>query len=63
MESREGNHRITPAGALEQKLVGDRGVSTNVFEVSADGKLTMKTTVAADKLPSVIRFTTSYVRK
>ena len=59
----EVSHRITPAGALEQKLIGDRGVSTNVFAVSADGKLSMKTTVSADKLPSAIRFTTTYLRK
>lgn len=59
----EVSHRITPAGALEQKLVGDRGVSTNVFALAADGKLSMKTTVTADKLPSAIRFTTTYVRK
>lgn len=59
----EVSHRITPAGALEQKLVGDRGTSTNVFTISADGKLSMKTTVTADKLPSAIRFTTTYVRK
>jgi hypothetical protein len=59
----QASHRITPAGALEQKLIGDRGVSTNVFTVSAEGKLLMKTTVTADKLPSPIRFTTTYVRK
>lgn len=59
----EVSHRITPDGALEQKLIGDRGVSTNVFTISADGKLSMRTTVTADKLPSTLRFTTTYVRK
>lgn len=59
----EVSHRITPDGALEQKLIGDRGVSTNVFTISADGKLSMRTAVTADKLPSTLQFTTTYVRK
>lgn len=56
-------HRITPDGSLEQNLVGDRGVSTNVFSLAEDGRLLMKTTVEADKLPSTLRFTTTYARK
>lgn len=59
----EVSYRITPEGALEQKLIGDRGVSTNVFAISADGKLSMRTKVTADKLPSTLQFTTTYVRK
>lgn len=56
-------HRISADGALEQNLVGDRGVSTNVFTLSEDGQLSMKTTVESEKLPSAIRFTTTYARK
>lgn len=59
----EVNHRITAEGALKQRLVGERGMSVNVFEVDGSGRLTMKTTIDADKLPSTIRFSTSYVRR
>jgi hypothetical protein len=56
-------HRIMPDGSLEQNLIGDRGVSTNVFSLAEDGRLSMRTTVEAEKLPSTIRFTTTYARK
>ena len=56
-------HRIRADGALEQDLIGDRGVSTNVFSLLDNGHLMMKTTVESEKLPSTIRFTTTYARK
>lgn len=59
----EVTHRVTKAGALEQRLVGDRGVSTNLFSLSKEGRLVLKTTIDADKLPSTIRFSTTYARK
>lgn len=59
----EVTHRIKSDGNLEQKLVGDRGVSTNSFSLRADGRMLMTTTVKAEKLPSDIRFSTTYARK
>ena len=56
-------HRVNGGGALRQILVGDRGVSTNVFRLSKDGRLVVETTIEADKLPSTIRFSTTYARK
>ena len=56
-------HRVTDDGALRQVLVGDRGVSTNVFRLSKNGRLVVDTTIEADKLPSPIRFSTTYARK
>ncbi len=57
------SHRVSEAGALTQRLVGERGPSVNRFDVSDSGRLTMKTTIEADKLPSPIRFSTTYVRR
>ncbi len=59
----EVTHRVGSDGALTQRLVGDRGISVNVFEVDRSGRLTMKTTIEAEKLPSPIRFSTTYVRR
>lgn len=59
----EVSHRLRADGTLEQRLVGGRGMSVNVFEVNGSGRLTMKTTIEADKLPSPIRFSTTYVRR
>lgn len=59
----EVTHRITKEGALEQKLIGDRGTSRNVFGLRKDRQVEMKTTITADKLPSTIRFATTYARK
>ena len=56
-------HRVTDDGALRQILIGDRGVSTNIFRSSKDGRLVVETTIDADKLPSTIRFSTTYARK
>ena len=56
-------HRMKSDGELEQKLVGDRGVSTNVFSLQNDGRLLMKTIVTAEKLPSDIRFSVTYARE
>ncbi len=56
-------HHVTGEGALRQTLVGDRGVSTNLFRLSKDGRLLVETTIEADKLPSTIRFSTTYARK
>lgn len=57
------SHRVSEAGTLTQSLVGERGTSVNRFQVNHSGRLTMKTTIEADKLPSPIRFSTTYVRR
>ncbi len=57
------SHQVSDAGVLTQRLVGERGTSVNRFEVDDSGRLTMKTTIEADKLPSPIRFSTTYVRR
>jgi hypothetical protein len=56
-------HRVYPDGTLKQRLVGDRGVSENVFDLNDNGRLTMSTSIEAEKLPSHIRFATTYVRR
>ena len=54
---------MTDDGALEQELVGDRGISRNLFALTSDGRLVVKTSIEADALPSTIRFSTTYARK
>jgi hypothetical protein len=54
---------VVKDGRLEQRLIGDRGVSKNVFALARDGRLTVQTTIDADKLPSTIRFSTTYARQ
>jgi hypothetical protein len=56
-------HVVVKDGRLEQRLIGDRGVSKNVFALARDGRLTVQTTIDADKLPSTIRFSTTYARQ
>lgn len=56
-------HRVTSVGALQQVLVGERGVSTNLFVISDDGRLRVRTTIEADLLPSTVRFSATYARK
>jgi len=59
----EVTHRMYPDGTLKQRLVGDRGVSENVFDLNEKGTLTMRTTIEAEQLPSQIRFAMTYVRR
>jgi hypothetical protein len=56
-------HVVVKDGRLEQRLIGDRGVSKNLFALARDGRLTVQTTIDADKLPSTIRFSTTYARQ
>lgn len=44
------------------RFVGDRGVSKSSFALAEDGRLTMQTTIDAARLPSTIRFSTTYAR-
>lgn len=59
----EVSHRMTDDGALEQTLVGDRGISKNVFRLAGKGRLVIESTIEADALRSPIRFSTTYQRK
>jgi hypothetical protein len=56
-------YRLTDAGTLEQRLVGDRGLSVNRYVLGADGAtLTVHTTITAEQLSDPLRFSTTYVR-
>lgn len=57
-------HRLVGDDRLVQEFVGDGNRSENVFSLDPTGvKLTVQTTITADRLPSALRFRTTYLRK
>jgi hypothetical protein len=57
-------HRLVGGDRLIQEFVGDGNRSENVFSVDPEtGRLTVKTSITADRLPRALHFKTSYQRK
>jgi hypothetical protein len=57
-------HGIDDEGALYQRFEGEQSISRNRFVLSQDEKrLTIHTTITADRLPAPLRFKMSYERQ
>src|SRR5688572_13376519 len=60
----EVRHRLVAADQLIQEFVGEGNRSENVFSLEENGsRMTVQTTIYADRLPKVLRFRMSYRRK
>lgn len=60
----EVRHRLVGDHRLVQEFVGDGNRSENIFALDPDGsRLTVQTTITADRLPETLRFSMSYRRK
>jgi len=58
------SHGVDEHGALYQRFEGERSISTNRFVLSQDEeRLTIHTTITADRLPAPLRFKMSYERR
>ncbi len=56
-------HRIVGDHEIRQHFVGEQSVSDNAFVLAADGeRVTVTTTIKADRLPKTLSFTMSYRR-
>lgn len=55
-------HRLVDDKTLVQEFVGDGNRSENVFSLDGD-RVTVATTIEADRLPKVLRFRMTYRRK
>ena len=56
-------HRIVGDHEIRQHFVGEQSVSDNAFVLAADGeRVTVTTTIQADRLPKTLSFTMSYRR-
>jgi hypothetical protein len=57
-------HNLRGDSEVTQEFVGDGNRSQNVFTLAPDGsRLTVHTTITADRLPGPLRFRMSYQRK